>query len=144
LVDIMLTIINKQKFFNTLHKMFNPKIIGIDIIDPTILQGNVFSLLLYNFYLHKYNEKILHLRFELEKGSNWKKWEMKLYQNMTQLNKQRHRKFSSLLSDIHKNNTMYIYSCTCTQLFFKVMSLQVGISWSFIIALSLFGEFHYQ
>jgi hypothetical protein len=70
LVDIMLTIINKQKFFNTLHKMFNPKIIGIDIIDPTILQGNVFLLLLYNFYLHKYNEKILHLRFELEKGSN--------------------------------------------------------------------------
>jgi len=78
LVDITLMIINKQRFFNTLHKMFHPKIIGVDIIDLDILQGNMFSLLLYNFYLHKYNENILHLKFELEKGSSRKKQEMKL------------------------------------------------------------------
>jgi len=57
--------------------MFNPKIIGVDITHPSILQGNMLSLLLCNFHFHKYNEEILCLKFELEKGSSWKKWEMK-------------------------------------------------------------------
>jgi len=70
LVDIVLMIINKQRFFNTLHKMFNPKIIGVDITHPSILQGNMLSLLLCNFHFHKYNEEILCLKFELEKGSS--------------------------------------------------------------------------
>jgi hypothetical protein len=75
--------------------MFNPKIIEVNIIDPNILQGNMLSLLLCSFYLHKYNKEILRLKFELEKGSNQKKREMKLYQNMTQLNKQKRRKLGS-------------------------------------------------
>ena len=53
LVDIMSTIIDEQRFFDTLHKMFNAKIVGVDIKDPCILQGNMFSLLLCNIYLHK-------------------------------------------------------------------------------------------
>jgi hypothetical protein len=40
LVDIMSMIIDEQRFFDTLHKMFNAEIIGVDIKDPCILQGN--------------------------------------------------------------------------------------------------------
>jgi hypothetical protein len=40
LVDIMSMIIDEQKFFDTLHKMFNAEIVGVDIKDPSILQGN--------------------------------------------------------------------------------------------------------
>ncbi len=53
LVDIMSTIIDEQRFFDTLHKMFNVEIVGVDIKDPGILQGNTLSLLLCNIYLHK-------------------------------------------------------------------------------------------
>jgi hypothetical protein len=53
LVDIMSTIIDEQRFFDTLHKMFNAEIIGVDIKDPGILQRNTLSLLLCNIYLHK-------------------------------------------------------------------------------------------
>jgi len=53
LVDIMSTIIDEQRFFDTLHKMFNAEIIGVDIKDPCILQGNTLSFLLCNIYLHK-------------------------------------------------------------------------------------------
>jgi hypothetical protein len=49
----MSTIIDEQRFFDTLHKMFNAKIIGVDIKDPNILQGNMLSLLLCNIYFHK-------------------------------------------------------------------------------------------
>jgi len=53
LVDMMLTIIDEQRFFDTLHKMFNAEIVGVDIKDLGILQGNTLSLLLCNIYLHK-------------------------------------------------------------------------------------------
>jgi len=52
LVDMMLTIIDEQRFFDTLHKMFNVEIVGVDIKDLGILQ-NTLSLLLCNIYLHK-------------------------------------------------------------------------------------------
>jgi uncharacterized membrane protein len=42
-----------SKDFDTLHKMFNVKIVGIDIKDPCILQGNMLSFLLCNIYFHK-------------------------------------------------------------------------------------------
>jgi hypothetical protein len=41
LVDIMLMIIDEQRFINTLHKMFNAEIVGVDIKNPSILQGNM-------------------------------------------------------------------------------------------------------
>jgi hypothetical protein len=53
LADIMLTIIDEQRFFDTLHKMFNAEIVRIDIKDPCILQENTLSLLRCNIYLHK-------------------------------------------------------------------------------------------
>ncbi len=53
LVDMMLTIIDEQRFFDTLHKMFNVEIVGVDIKDLGILQGNTLSFLLCNIYLHK-------------------------------------------------------------------------------------------
>jgi hypothetical protein len=36
----MSTIIDEQRFFDTLHKLFNAEIIRVDIKDPCILQGN--------------------------------------------------------------------------------------------------------
>jgi hypothetical protein len=37
LVDIMLTIIDEQRFFDTLHKMLNVEMVGVDIKDLDIL-----------------------------------------------------------------------------------------------------------
>ncbi len=37
LVDIMLMIIEEQRFFDTLHKMFSAEIVGVDIKDLGIL-----------------------------------------------------------------------------------------------------------
>jgi len=96
LVDIMSMIIDEQRFFDTLHKMFNVEIAGVDIKDMHFTRKYAFTLKMQHLR-SKINKKILCLKLESKKGSSRKKQEMKVYKNMTQLNKQKYRKLGGNL-----------------------------------------------